>query len=132
MVLGRKIQTVGDRVQHPVDCTPWLGTGEIITDVHFTIDQGSATVDTLVIAGDGKSYTFFLNGGTLGDQFNIIIQQTTSLTQIRYDHFEVYVETNGGPTITLDNETLMLSIAGPTGLPGPPGAPGGPRLRPRR
>ena len=128
MVLGRKIQTVGDRVQHQVDCTPWLNATETVTAVSFTVDQGSATVDALVIAGDGKSYTFFLNGGTLGDQFNIIIEQTTSLTQIRYDHFEVFVETNGGATITLDNDTLMLSIvgpAGPTGVGGGIGPTGG-------
>src|ERR1035437_8913065 len=123
MVLGRKLQVVGDRVQYIVDCTPWLVAGETITAITCYVDQGTAMVDTTAIAADGLSYSFFLNNGTLGDQFNVIVEQTTSLTQIRYDHMEFFVETNGGPTYVAGNTGLMLSIVGPTGA-GAPGSTG--------
>src|SRR5450759_1726838 len=102
-VLGRNQQTVGNRTQYLVDCSPWLLPGEQITGIVCTIDAGTATTDTIAIASDGQSYTFFLNGGTLNDQFNVIIEQDTSLGQIRYDHMEFFIGTNGGPTLSLIN-----------------------------
>ena len=115
-VLGRKQQTVGNRTQYTIDCSPWLLPGENITGVTCTVDAGTATTDTIVIAANGQSYSFFLNGGTLNDQFNVIIEQDTSLGQRRYDHMEFFIGTNGGPVFASDtNAALLLSIIGPTG-----------------
>ena len=75
MKLGRHLQRVGDRTRHEVDCD-WLAEGETLTAVAYTVDQGSATVDTTSIEGD--TAVFFLNGGDLGDQFNVIIRFETS------------------------------------------------------
>lgn len=127
-VLGRKTKTVGNRDRFHVDFTGWLDldSAERVVSVVFTIDQGTATVDGNVIAPDGQSMVFYLNGGTLGDQFNVILQQTTNLGTIRYDHYTIFVETNGGPTITSANDALMLSIVGPRGLTGPTGITGAP------
>lgn len=122
-VLGRKQQTVGNRTKYTVDCSSWLLSGETITGVTCTIDAGTATTDTIVLSG--TSYSFFLNGGTLNDQFNVIIEQVTSLGQRRYDHMEFFIGTNGGPVFASDtNATLLLSIVGPYGPSGPTGPTG--------
>jgi len=123
-LLRRELQTVFDRKRHRVDCSPWLNPGEDLIAVTCEIDAGTATVDTIVIAPDGQAYTFYINNGTLGDQFNAIFRQETSIGEVRYDHIEFFVETNGGPTITTENAELMLSIIGPVGATGPQG-PGG-------
>jgi hypothetical protein len=83
MVLGRTEQIVGDRTQYTVDCSAWLATGETLTGVTCVVDIGTATVDTIVINGAGTGFTYFINAGTLGDQYNAIFEQVTSLTQIR-------------------------------------------------
>jgi hypothetical protein len=125
MVLGRHQQDVGNRTKYTIDCTSWLQPGETIVGITCTVDAGTATTDTVVIAGDGRSYSFFLNGGTLNDQFNVIIEQVTNLTQIRFDHVEFFIGTNGGPTFVSDaNATLLLSILGPTGPSGAAGTVG--------
>lgn len=126
-VLGRHVQEVGDRIQYTVDCTPWLQPGEVLTNVTGRVDAGTATVDTFVILPGGLSYTWFINGGTLAEQFNVILTQTTNFTQIRHDTMEFFVETNGGPVVLRpDNDGLMLSILGATGPSGATGAVGPP------
>ena len=125
-VLGRKQQLVGNRTQYVIDCTPWLLTGETITGITCTVDAGTATTDTIVIAANGTSYSFYLNGGTLNDQFNVIIEQDTSIGQRRYDHMEFFIGTNGGPVFASDtNAALLLSILGPPGPTGFNGTLGG-------
>lgn len=120
-VLKKFIQTTGDRSRHEFRAT-WLRPGEALVSVSYTVDQGSATVEDASFTTN--SFWFFLNGGDLGDQFNVIVCQTTSLGQIRYDHLEVFVETNGGPTIIGGHTGLLLSLVGPpgpTGVSGPTG-----------
>ena len=121
MLLGKIIQTVSGRRRVVINYRAWLYTGEQVTGVVCTVDQGEATVDTIVIAPDGKSVSFFLDGGTLGDLFNIIVEANTNITQRRYDTVAASVETNGGATILSGQTALMLSIVGPTGPTGPTG-----------
>lgn len=121
MLLGKIIQTVNARRRVVIDYRRWLYTGEQVNGVVCTVDQGEATVDTVVIAPDGKSVSFFLAGGTLGDLFNVIVEANTNITQRRYDTVAVSVETNGGATILSGQTALMLSIVGPTGPTGPTG-----------
>jgi hypothetical protein len=125
MLLATINQTVGQRLRLDVDYRDWLVFGEVLTGVRCTVDAGTATVDTIVLSPDKKSVSFFLVNGTPGDRFNIIVEADTSLTQIRFDHIEVFVETNGGPVVTSPNNTVTyLSILGPTGPTGPTGATG--------
>jgi hypothetical protein len=124
-ILGRRLQIVGDRKRYGVDYDTFLDQGETIAAVTITIDQGTATIEDQALSADKESVSFFLNGGTLGDQFNVILQATTSLGQIRYDRLEIFVGTNGGPTFLVGNEQLMLSIVGPTGPAGGPTGPAG-------
>lgn len=120
-LLGTRIQVVGDRRKIPIDYGDWLTTGEILTGVVCTVDQGSATVDTIVIDPDAKGASFYINDGTLGDLFNVIIEVNTNYTQRRYDTMAFQVATNGGVTLVAGNTALMLSIIGPTGPTGPTG-----------
>lgn len=117
-VLGRYRQSTGARSRHEFRAN-WLKPGEALTEVTYTIDQGTATIDSS--SHSSNAFWFFLNGGALGDEFNVIVRQETSFGQVIYDHLEVFVETNGGPTIIGGNTGLMLSIVGP---PGPTGATG--------
>lgn len=124
-VLGKYRQTVGDRSRHEYRAT-WLRPGEALTGVSYTVDQGTATVESTGFST--TSFWFFLNGGDLGDEFNVIVRQETSFGQVRYDHLSVFVETNGGATIIGGNTGLLLSLVGPpgpTGLTGPTGPGGG-------
>lgn len=125
MLLGKKFQRVGARQRVVVDYVDWLAVGEILTGVVCTVDQGTATVDTITLAPDCKSVSFFVDGGTLNDIFNVIVEANTNITQRKYDTINFTVETNGGPTILSGEEALMLSIIGPTGPTGPTG-PAGP------
>jgi len=124
MLLGRLIQNVNARTRVVINYRRWLITGEIVTGVVCTVDHGEATVDTIVIAPDGKSVSFFVVDGTLDDLFNVVIEANTNITQRRYDTVAVSVETNGGVTILAGQIALMLSIIGPTGPTGPTGSAG--------
>lgn len=125
MLLGQFIQRVGARRRVVIDYQYWLTRGEQVTGVTCTVDQGQATVDTIVLAPDRKSVSFFVDGGTLGDIFNVIVEANTNYTARRYDTVNVMVETNGGPTKLSGATGLMYSIIGPTGPTGSTG-PAGP------
>ncbi len=121
MLLGFYKQLVGARQRFVVDYRDWLATGEVLSSVTCTVDAGTATVDTITLANDEKSVSFFLAGGSLGDQFNIIVEADTSLTARRFDRIEILVETNGGPIALSGNQQVLLSIVGPTGYTGAQG-----------
>ncbi len=91
-----------------------------------TIDAGTAISSTPAIASDGKSISFYVDNGTFQDRFNAIVEVDTHLLQRRFDHIEIFIDTNGGPVLTSDNADLLLSIMGaqgPTGPQGPDGVP---------
>lgn len=126
MLLGKIIQRVNARRRVVVDYADWLQKGEQVSGVVCTVDQGTAAVDTITLAPDRKSVSFFLANGTIGDLFNIIVQADTNYTSRRYDTVQVMVETNGGATILSGQTALMVSIIGPTGPSGGPTGPTGP------
>lgn len=124
MLLGRKIQLVGERKRVVVNYDGWLQDGETLSSLVCTVDQGTATVDGARVLSDKRSLAFFINNGTLQDVFNVIIEADTSFGQRRYDTVNFTVQTNGGSTIVSTNATLMLSIIGPTGWTGTTGPTG--------
>lgn len=122
-IAKRTIQ-VGERTQYSVDYTAWLGAGETITAAAYTVDYGTAVVDGTAISADGHSISYYVHGATVNDQFNVIIQVTTSIGQIRYDHVVFFCATNGGTVV--EGGLNYLTILGPTGPMGPTGYAGGP------
>src|SRR5271166_912589 len=124
MLIGTVIQEVGNKIEHSIDYSQWLAQGETLESVTFVIDSGSATIGSVSYLKDYKGVKFLLQGGNLGDQFNVIATANTSLGQIRTDHIAVSVQTNGGPVLTANTQGLMLSILGPTGPTGTTGSTG--------
>lgn len=123
-LIAREFKQVGERLRRHVDCDSWLDEGEVLTKVTATVDSGPATVDTIVIDYTNRGFWYFINGGNLNDQFNAIFAQTTSRTEMRYDHVQWNVGTNGGDVVVASTGQLLLSIVGPAGSTGPGGANG--------
>ena len=123
MLIGQKIQAVGERIRYHVDCSSWLAIdqGESLTGVDATIDSGPAICDGIVVDGDKLGFHYFVSEGALDDQFNVIFAQTTSRLQLRYDHVQFNIVTNGGIASNGGQTGLMISIVGPTGPTGPGG-----------
>jgi hypothetical protein len=125
---GRASQAVNDSQIYELDYKAWLPHNDFITGVICTVDAGTATV-VGAISIDRREITFTLTGGTFQDQFNVIVEVDTYLKQIRSDTVNFFIGTNGGPVLTSQNASLMLSIIGPSGPSGPTGntgPPGGP------
>ena len=120
-LLDRKFKQVAERRRYHIDCDRWLEDGEVLTNVTATVDSGPATVDTILIDHTTQGFWYFVNGGNLNDQFNVIFTQTTSRGQIRYDHVQFNVGTNGGDVFVADTGALMKSIVGPAGATGAAG-----------
>lgn len=124
-LLYRKTQQVGDRIRYTVECDSWLARDETLTSVTATVDAGPAICDGIVLHHTGRAFHYFVSGGSLNDQFNVIFAQNTTRGELRYDHVQFNIVTNGGTTNLGGQTGLMLSIVGPTGSTGATGA-GGP------
>lgn len=126
MLLARHIQQVAESKRYYVDCDVWLARGESLVSIVPTVDAGVAICTGAVPDHTGRAFHFVVTGGNLGDQFNVILCQTTSFKQIRFDHVQFNIETNGGQVYLAANQELMLSILGPTGPAGGPTGVNGP------
>lgn len=112
-LLGSLVQTVNNRRRVVISYDSWLAEGEVLTGITCTVDQGTATIDTQKVLSDGRSVQFFVNGGTLNDLFNVIVQVTTTFTQLRSDTVAFLVSTNGGSTALAASPQALLSLLGP-------------------
>lgn len=119
---ARYTKQVGERIRYHLDCDEWLATGEVLTSVTATIDMGTAVCDGITIDQTNRGFWYFVSGGNLNDQFNVIFTQNTSRTELRYDHVQFNIGTNGGFTVDGNSGNIMLSILGPTGPTGSGGA----------
>lgn len=131
MLRGHENIQVVDRIRFHLDCDEWLAHNETLLGVTATVDSGTAVCDGITLDADHRGFHYFVSQATYQDIFNVIFCQTTSLQEVRFDHVNFSVGTNGGPVQTADtNFAMMLSIvgpAGPTGLgaTGATGAAGG-------
>jgi hypothetical protein len=130
MLLYTKVQQVGDRIRYTVNCDGWLADNEVLSaPPTAVVDAGPAIVDGIILHSDRRSFHYFVSNGQLDDQFNVIFTQPTTLGEIRYDHVQFNIVTNGGAASSGGATGLMISIVGPTGpsgATGPGGAAGGP------
>src|SRR5665213_2892197 len=110
MLLAKERQQVAERVRYRVDCDIWLARGEILTGITPTVDAGTAVCDGIEVDHTNRAFFYFVTGGDLDDQFNVIFAQATSFGQTRFDHVQFNIGTNGGVVILADTEELMLSI----------------------
>lgn len=121
MLIRREVQAVGDRIRYHVQCN-WLATDETLSGVSSTVDSGAAICDGITIDADNKGFHYFVSNGSLDDQFNVIFSQTTSRGEVRNDHVQFNIVTNGGAASSGGQTGLMLSIVGPTGATGAAGS----------
>lgn len=94
MALGRLKKTAAEVKRVTFDYSRWLATAETVSARSFTITPTTApalTVSASSIAGDGKSVTFFVEGGTDDAAYDVIIQITTSDGQVKQDELKVTV-----------------------------------------
>lgn len=117
MLLATEQQQVGDRIRYHIEC-PWLAWNEGLSGVSAVVDSGPAICNGIVLDGDNKGFHYFVGNGSLGDQFNVIFSQNTSRGQVRFDHVQFNIVTNGGVASPGGNTGLMISIVGPTGPTG--------------
>jgi hypothetical protein len=88
--LARKFKTPTDDKAYTVSYVQWYDSGEQIDEAIADVDIGPAVVDRIVISSDGKSFTFHISGGsTTYREFNVVIQTTSTLGQIKNDHIEI-------------------------------------------
>lgn len=95
-LLGTIVQAISSALQYSIDYRGALRKGETLTGVVFTVAGSTATINNITYDPDEKVVFFFLNGGMLGDTFNILANAATSLTQSRFDYFKGIIVTNGG------------------------------------
>lgn len=124
MLLHKHRQDISERIRYYVDCDIWLARGEVLAGVTAVPDAGTAIVDGVQIDHTNRAFHYFLTGGTLCDQFNVIFSQTTSFNQVRFDHDQFNIGPNGGEVILSSNQQLMISIIGATGPTGATGTTG--------
>lgn len=125
MLLAREFQQVGERTRYHVDAGVWLRDGEVLTGVSATVDCGTAVCDGISIDQTTKGFNYFVSNGSYRDQFNVIFAQATSFGELRYDHVQFEIGTNGDFCRTdATGDAIMLSIIGPTGPTGFTGVPG--------
>lgn len=87
MLLGRRTISPGDTRRYAIDFSAWLNTVEELSSVAFDVDAGLASVDSYEVSSDGKSVVLYVTGATLATtDFNVTVETTTSLNQIRNDH----------------------------------------------
>ncbi len=94
MALGRIKKTAAEVKRATVDYQRWLGTAETISARTFTISPTTSpalAVSSSAIAGDGKSLSFFVEGGLDDHTYTLIVQITTSDGQIKQDELAVTV-----------------------------------------
>jgi hypothetical protein len=125
MLLAREVQQVGETKRYYVDCDVWLARGEVLTTIVPTVDVGVATCTGAKPDHTNRAFHYFVTGGDLGDQFNVIFCQTTSFGQVRFDHVQFNIGTNGGQAYLATNQELLVSIVGPVGPTGVAGPAGG-------
>jgi len=74
MRLGRYSQSPDEVIKYSIDYTDWLGTGEVVSSVAYTVTPTTSPalqVTNDSVAGDGLTATFFLSGGITGRTYTV-------------------------------------------------------------
>lgn len=88
MKLGKYSLTPTENKLYTLDYSQWLADSEILQSVTFVVtpaDTPAFAITNGAIAMDGKSLSYHAGGGVDGHTYEIIVQITTSLTQVKDD-----------------------------------------------
>lgn len=87
MLIGTEVQVVGDRTRYHVDCD-WLADNETLSatpTATVDVDPANNLVTGIVMDADQRGYHYLIQCSVVNDRFNVIFQQVTTLTQIKFD-----------------------------------------------
>ncbi len=92
--LGKYAKTPNDNKRYVIEYDDWLDSGETISSYDFTISPTTATpltVGSVSIVGSSKQLEIFIGGGEDGEDYTVVVQITTSDTQVSEDLINVSV-----------------------------------------
>src|SRR5208282_5825467 len=127
MLLGTLNSAPSNRLQYTIDYREWLDRGETLVSVVFSVDAGTATIDTVSYNPPATEVRFFLNGGAASVDYSIFAFATTSFGQQRTDQIAVNVANQSPPIAPAGNTGPVYFLGGrtgPTGSIGPTGSSG--------
>ena len=85
MQLGQDNITTGDTRRYQVDYRPFLQFGEVLTKSTVTSNGLTSTAKSNTFDVTETQLYFFVTGGTVGENFTVSVQVTTSYGQILND-----------------------------------------------
>lgn len=89
MPLKKYVKAAGERKRYSIDYSDWLDTGELLSQVDFTIPGNSTTtplvVDDVAIQPDSLGVQYYVSGGEDGIQYEVVATATTSGAQTKID-----------------------------------------------
>ena len=97
MAIAKYIKAAGDRKRYQIDYTDWLDTGELVSNVVFTIDDNlvapALVVDNVAVLPTGLGVQYYVSGGIDGVTYRIVAALTTntSPSQIKTDEILVTI-----------------------------------------
>lgn len=89
MPLVKYVKSSGERKRYSIDYSEWLDTGELLSNVVFTVPVNNPTtplvVDDVAISPDGLYVQYYVSGGADGEQYEVVATATTSGAQVKVD-----------------------------------------------
>jgi hypothetical protein len=86
--IGKYSQAPTENKLYTVDYSQWLGVGETVTQITLTVTPVTApplAMSNQAIAPSGTSISYFAGGGVSGQIYELVVQITTSLAQVKDD-----------------------------------------------
>jgi len=97
MAIAKYFKAATDRKRYQIDYTDWLDTGELVTNVAFSITDNTAApvlvVDNIAVLPTGLGVQYYVSGGIDGVTYEIVAVLTTntSPSQIKTDEILVTI-----------------------------------------
>ncbi len=91
MRIGRFKKGELDRKRYVVDYNDWLDVAETVTAVTCAGNNPDDAffVDGYVVNTGGKEIIFYASGGVAGSSYNVTVQVTTSMGQVKQDWVQI-------------------------------------------
>lgn len=89
MPLKKYVKAASERKRYSITYHEWLDTGELLSNVVFTVPVNNPTtplvVDDVAISPDGLYVQYYVSGGADGEQYEVVATATTTGAQIKVD-----------------------------------------------
>lgn len=89
MALARYVKAAGETKRYSIDYADWLDTGEVLTNVAFSVLNNTVVtplvVGSLAFEPGNLAIQFLVSGGVDGIAYEVIATATTTGAQIKKD-----------------------------------------------